>query len=48
MQVSGSVLQLVGLLAALQGAWMVAGFGGGLIALGVSAVFVGLALEREH
>ena len=41
-----AVLQVAGLVAVNVGAWLAAGVGGGLVALGVSAVYVGLAAER--
>lgn len=41
-----ALTQVAGLVAVVVGAWVSAGAGGGLVAVGVSAVYVGLAAER--
>lgn len=43
---AASLLQLLGLLAVIIGATVVAGVGGLVVAAGVVAVYVGLALDR--
>jgi hypothetical protein len=43
-----SLLQLVGLVAVVVGAFIAAGVGGVLIGGGVAAVYVGLAVDRSR
>lgn len=41
-----ALTQIAGLVVVNVGAWLAAGVGGGLVAAGVTAVFVGVAAER--